>query len=57
MDTLSKLVGYDDLMNKDQKISSKTPQPKRKFSEDVEKKFEQMKYKEVYFIGVNTNYN
>ena len=53
MDTLNKLAGYEDLMFKDPRISSKTPQPKRKFSEDVEKKIEPMKDKGVYFIGVN----
>ena len=53
MDTLLKLAGYDDLQYKESKlISSKTPQPKRKFSGDVEKKIEPMKVKGVYFIGV-----
>jgi hypothetical protein len=52
MDTLIRLSDYDDLMNTDSKFSSKTPQPRRKFSEEVEKKIEPMKNKELYFIGV-----
>ena len=54
MDTLLKLSGYEDLKFHDSKlISSKTPQPRRKFSEEVEKKIEPMKDRAVYFIGVN----
>lgn len=52
MDTLYKLAGYEELMSTDSKVSSKTPQPRRKFSEEVEKKIEPMKNKELYFIGV-----
>jgi hypothetical protein len=52
MDTLSKLVGYEGLRTIDPKSSSKTPQPKRKFSEDIEKKIEPLKDKGVYIIGV-----
>ena len=56
MDTLNKLSGgYDDLQYKElSKLMSKTPQPKRKFSEDVEKKIEPMRSKSnwPYFIGV-----
>ena len=52
MDTLSRLAGYEDLMSLDSKVNSRTPQPKRKFSEELERKIEPMKDKGVYLIGV-----